>query len=66
MDTDNATVVINKPDSVLMRFYDNDTELVAGSTVKLGHKLNMRLEVVNNVDGKCVMFFIVMLSFSSS
>jgi len=40
MDTDNATVVVNKPDSVLMRFYDNDTELVAGSTVKLGHKLN--------------------------
>lgn len=52
MDEDNLTVVLNKPDQVLMRFFDNDTEYLGGSTVKLGKKLNMRLEVPGNEDGK--------------
>lgn len=51
MEEDNLTLVLQKPEQVLMRFFDNETELQGGSTVRLGQKLHMRLEVPNNKDG---------------
>lgn len=62
MEEDNLTVALHRPEQVLMRFFDNNTEYLGGSMVKLGHRLSMRLEVPNNEDGMSLKYTKEMIS----